>query len=134
MLSKFIWWKINRQGHRKHIFLQFYKLNDFLCYKFYLLSLFFLVCSVHSLETIIAKSFFQFLVFNINSYTFVLYLSVKKEHINFWSFSYHFYVVKYLRQRMKTEIKNHQLTFFCFHILNFRQHPLFCTINVHFIF
>ena len=70
--------------------LRLYDWKEFLRYKFYLLSLFVSVCFVYSSETfIVKKSSFPFLVFNANSYTSVLYLRIKIDHINSWSFIYH---------------------------------------------
>ena len=140
MFSKFSRWKISRQGNRKHILLQLYNLNKFLFLSHP--SLFVIVSFVCSLETFKLKSYFwnhdvstsSFFVFNIKSYTFVLFLGIKTGYTNF-DILVILYAIKYFRQKIKTEMQNRQLNLFlCFHVFDFKQFTLLCIINLYFLF
>ena len=84
--------KKKKKGNRKRILLWLYTLNNFPLFSHS--SLFDFVCFVYSLETFKVESSFP-CFFNINSYTFVLYLIFQL---------YTICVIKHLRQRIKTKL------------------------------
>ena len=94
MFSKFIWWKINRQGNEKHISLRLYNLNNFLLSSHPFLSCF---CLFFGNIFKVKSSFWYYdlstspvFCFKYKKwYTFLLYSHIRIGYINFWSVSYH---------------------------------------------
>ena len=99
VFSKFIWWKIKRQGNRKYILLQFYNLNIFLFFLSHPSS-FGLVFFVYSLGADL-KVQSSFWYYDLNTTLHPVYLHIRIRYINFWLLVI-IYVIKYLRQRIKT--------------------------------